>query len=492
MSEQGQGEDAREPAVTVTNVVPLRARSQYDDADDGFELRALGIPPFTDAGNAEAFAAFTSSFARYAHGPNEWLIWDGTRWARDTKRNIYTHAINAARFRRQDVPNLSTKVAVQLIKHAEKSEKRERIEAMLSLARSLPPLAIVPAELDGDNNLLNVANGTVDLRTGELTNHNARQLLTRLASVPYFRHMPAPTWTAFLERVMPDADMRAYLQRAVGYSLTGNVSEHCLFFCFGSGANGKSVFFETIRTLLGEGEYAKSGAPDLLLAKRQDQHEEQVAELRGARFVTTTEIGENRSWDEARVKWLTGGDIVNARHMHSSRFSFAPTHKFWIAANHKPRVKGMDHGFWRRVHLVPFVVTIPEAERDPDLTAKLRAELPGILAWAVEGAVEWRRQGLRPPDAVRAATDNYRRSEDVIHTFLDERCVINPAAFVPVSEIFDAFTRWAQDVGEKTMTKRAFSDALEERPGISRYKGTGGVRRLSGVCLKAESEGPHE
>lgn len=487
MNEGGDNMEGNDGA----KVVPIRPRGADDD--DGYELRSLGLPPLTDAGNAEAFAAFVSKFARYVHGPNEWFIWDGKRWARDATRNIYTHAIEAARFRRADVPNLSTKVAVQLIKHCEKSEKRERIEAMLALARSMQPLALTPGELDRNPNLLNVQNGTVDLTSGELKPHSQDKLLTRLVDVPYYKSSDAPIWRAFLERVMPDPEVRAYLQRAVGYTLTGNVGEHCLFFCHGTGANGKGVFFETLRALLVEGEYAHASSPELLLAKRNDRHEEEVAELVGARLVTTSEIGENRSWDEARVKWLTGGDTVSARFIRGDRFSFEPTHKLWVAANHRPRVQGTDHGFWRRIHLIPFVVTIPEEERDQELGAKLRAELPGILAWAVEGAVEWRKTGLQAPKAVRAATDEYRSNQDVLAAFLAEKCVINPAAFVPVGDLYNAYAKWAGASGERSMTKRAFGDAIRERlPQLTDGKGTGGVRRLNGVGLKAEESDTEE
>jgi putative DNA primase/helicase len=283
-------------------------------------------------------------------------------------------------------------------------------------------------------------------------------------------------------RVLPDPEVRTYVQRAVGYSITGNVTEHCLLFCYGLGANGKSTFLETLRELLGEGEYAKAAAPDLLLAKRQDRHAVEIADLRGARFVTTVEVGEGRAWDESRVKWLTGGDAISARLMYGSPFTFQPTHKFWIAGNHKPRVHGTDHGFWRRVHCIPFTVTIPKEEQDPQLRAKLQAELPGILRWAVEGCVAWRATGLRPSTAVLAATQAYRSAEDVLGAFLDECC--EPSSRVLVGALYETFVRWAESSGEKGMTKRAFGDALEER-GIER-KASNGQRWFIGVGLRQQ------
>jgi putative DNA primase/helicase len=219
-----------------------------------------------------------------------------------------------------------------------------------------------------------------------------------------------------------------------------------------------------------------------LLAKRNDRHEEEVADLHGARFVTTVEAAEGRYWDEARVKWLTGGDRITARHMYASRFSFAPTHKLWIAANHKPHARGTDLGFWRRVHLVPFTVTIAEGEVDHDLRAKLERELPGILRWAVEGAVAWREMGLKPPRAVRAATDEYRSREDVVGAFIADCCVLYPQARVTTQALYAAYEAWAEANGERPMSKIDLGNALEERPGITRHRSKSN-RGLAGIGL---------
>jgi len=436
----------------------------------------------TDAGNAERFV-YLNTGMRYVHGWDRWHVWDGARWAPDDRREVYRRAIQTARsIHAQAAHAASEGDARTTSKHALLSAKRERIEAMLALARAMPPIAVVPDELDLNPDLLNVQNGTLDTRPGLLLRHHPANLITKLCPVAFDAAATAPTWAAFLERVIPDPDVRSYLQRAVGYSLTGNVTEHCLFFCYGTGANGKSTFLETVRELLGEGEYAKAAAPDLLLAKKNDRHAVEVADLRGARFVTTVEVGEGRAWDESRVKWLTGGDAISARFMYGNPFTFQPAHKFWIAGNHKPRVTGMDHGFWRRVHFVPFTVTIPKEEQDPDLRAKLRAELPGILRWAVEGCLAWRASGLRPPPAVVAATQAYRSGEDVLGAFLDECCDVEAAARVEGKSLYAVFRAWAERNGERDMTARAFGDALEER-GMER-KASNGRRWFVGLGLK--------
>lgn len=439
----------------------------------------------TDAGNAERLAARHGDRIRYVHGWDRWHLWDGSRWARDERREVERLAIASARAILVEAAGVADSTERSaLVKHALRSEERHAIDDALAIARALPPVAAVPDDLDRDLDLLNLPNGTLDLSTGKLIPHDPAHLITKASPVPWDPGATAPTWAAFLARVAPDPDVRAYLQRAVGYSLTGNVTEHALFFCYGSGANGKSTFLETVRELLGEGEagYAKAAAPHLLLAQKQDRHLAEVADLRGARFVTTVEVGQSRAWDESRVKWLTGGDMISARLMYGNPFSFHPTHKFWIAGNHKPKVNGTDLGFWRRVHIVPFTVTIPKEEQDPDLRAKLRAELPGILRWAVAGCVAWRQGGLRPAVAITEATQHYREAEDVVGLFIAECCSVGPSFRVQIGELHPRFKEWAERNGERPMSKRAFGDALEDR-GIKRSRSMD-HRSFVGIALR--------
>lgn len=442
------------------------------------------LHPLTDAGNAERFVARYGQAVRHVHGWGTWLLWDGIRWARDERREVRELAIETARHLYSESVHIEDPKAREAVgRHAVKAEARERIMAALDLASSMAPVAVLPDDLDRNPLLLNVENGTIDLSTGKLRPHTPADLLTKLARVAYDPAAAAPRWTAFLEQVIPDAEVRAYFKRAIGYACTGSVSEHVLFFCYGTGANGKSTFLETVRDLLGEGEYAKAAQPDLLLAKKQERHTVELADLRGMRLVSTVEAGEGRAWDEVRVKWLTGGDTVSARLMYGNPFSFTPTHKFLVAANHKPRVSGTDVGFWRRVHMIPWTVTIPESQRDPDLRAKLRAELPGILRWVVEGAVEWRRAGLRPPPAVLAATQEYRSGEDVIAAFLDERCELEDGARVVAAALYGEFRAWAERAGERPLSAIRFGEAMEER-GYQRVK-SNGQKWFGGVQLKA-------
>lgn len=452
-------------------------------AEDMTASEVDAAPPLTDAGNAERFVARHGHAARFVHGWDAWFLWDGARWARDERREVRELAIETMRSLLAEAADLEDPdERKRLVKHATTSERRDRIMAALDLASSMAPVAVVPDDLDRGPLLLNVENGTIDLATGKLRPHDPADLMTKLARVAYDSAAAAPRWAAFLEQVIPDADVRAYFKRAIGYAATGSVTEHVLFFLFGTGANGKSTALEALREILGEGEYAKAAQPDLLLAKKQERHTVELADLRGMRLVSTVEAGEGRAWDEVRVKWLTGGDTISARLMYGNPFSFTPTHKFLVAANHKPRVSGTDVGFWRRVHMIPWTVTIPEAARDPDLRAKLRAELPGILRWVVDGAVEWRRTGLRPPPAVLAATQEYRSGEDVIAAFLDDRCELEDGARVVAAALYAEFRTWAERAGERPLSAIRFGEAMEER-GHQRVK-SNGQRWFAGVQLK--------
>jgi putative DNA primase/helicase len=457
-------------------VVPLNEVTEAGAADDA---------RLTDAGNAERFARRHGCRVRFVHGRGQWLLWDGSRWVPDERGEVRPLMIETARSLLAEAALVNDpRAREQMVKHSLVSERKDRIMAALDLASSLSPVAVMPDDLDRDPDLLNVVNGTIDLRTARLLPHDPAHLATKVANVAFDPGAVAPTWAAFLERALPDLEVRKYVQRLVGYGLTGNVHEHCLFFFYGTGANGKSTFLETIREMLGEGEYAKASQPDLLLAKGHDRHPVELADLRGMRLVSTVEGGEGRAWDEVRVKWLTGGDTISARLMYGSPFSFTPTHKFLVAANHKPRVSGTDTGFWRRVHMIGWGVTIPEAERDKALRSKLRAELAGIMNWAVEGCLEWRRGGLRPPESVVAATKEYRASEDILGGFLEERTVNGDRVAQPA--LYEDYRAWAERVGERAMTARAFGAALDDR-GLTRQRSHGRTWVL-GISLREDAE----
>jgi putative DNA primase/helicase len=446
----------------------------------------------TDLGNAERLVAHHGADLRYVYAWEKWLVWDGRVWkvddtgeverrAKAAVRSIYAEAASAE--------DADTRKA--LASHAKSSEARGRIEAMISLARSEPGIAISPEELDADPWALTTPNGTLDLRAGELHAHRREDHITKASPVEYDPDAVAPTWSAFLERILPGEELRAFVQRAVGYSATGDTSEQCMMINHGPGANGKSTFQEAIAATLGD--YAMRAPTEMLLAKHSSGIPNDVARLKGARFVSASETEEGRRLAEPLVKDLTGQDTITARFMRAEWFEFRPTHKLWLSTNHKPEIRGTDAAIWRRIRLVPWAVTIPPAERDKKLLAKLREELPGILAWIVQGCLEWQREGLRPPTEVRRATGKYRAEMDVLAAFIDEECVVSEHATASAKALYSAYRSWCEEYGEKVESQRRFGGRLKER-GFENGKITAGPHKGNvewyGIGLAGGSEGP--
>jgi len=434
--------------------------------------------PLTDLGNSERLVERHGRDLGYVHPWGRFLVYDGTRWrvddsgavrrmAKDTVRSIYGEATDAA-------DEAGRKAIAQ---HAIRSEARNRIDAMIDLGKDEVPVA--PKQLDADPWKLNVLNGTIDLKTGELLPHSRADLITKLAPVEYDPDAKAPVFEGFLEAVLPSEALRKFVQRAIGYSLTGDISEQSLFFLHGSGANGKTTLMNVVLGLTGE--YGKQAAPDLLVAKR-GSHPTELADLFGARYIASTEVEDGARFAESLVKQLTGGDRITARRMRENFWEFYPTHKLWLSANHKPSVKGTDHAIWRRIKTIPFEVTIPKAEQDPRLPELLGEELPGILAWAVRGCLEWQRGGLGEPEEVTQATESYRAEQDVLAAFIEECCVVEAGAWCKFKNLYEAYQAWGAESGEPTETKRRFGNRLTER-GFEKGNGTDNVAIRRGLAL---------
>jgi P4 family phage/plasmid primase-like protien len=447
------------------------------DSSDKFNL--------TDMGNAGRFARDHGRKVRYCHDYGGFLIFDGKRWQRDRKRQAEalaketTRGIYGEAQKAQDEDERK-----KLAKWAMHSESRTRLEAMLFCARSEPGIPIAPDDLDSDNRLLNAQNGTITLDTGDLDAHNPLDHITKLAPIEYDPNAEAPTWEGFLERVLPSESLRRFVQQAVGHSLLGEATEEVLFFLYGTGANGKSTFINTILETLGD--YARQAPPELLTIKGLS-HPTELANLKGARFVASVEVEEGKRLAESLVKQLTGRDRISARFMRQDFFDFKPTHTIFLAANHKPVVRGTDLAIWRRIKMIPFTVTIPEDERDPKLQQKLRAELPGVLAWAVRGCLDYLKRGLIEPDEVRAATEAYRTEMDVLAAFIEECCVISARVEAKATPLYNIYKGWCDVSGEKPETQRAFGSRLTER-GFERKK-RGGVYYWQGIGILADSPG---
>ena len=466
--------------------------SSWDDldADPTAEARAVAqINPtayeLTDVGNAARFADSQSGAYRYVPAWGTWLRWDGTRWRRDTLGDV----TEAAKTMVQDM--LTAVAAIgdsdqrkKAAAWALRSQDARRIDALLRLARTDPVFAIEADQLDANRWLLNCMNCTVNLATGAAHTHDPADNCTKLAPVRFDPDADAPRWRHFLATVLPDPEVREFLLRALGYTLTGDVREQVIIIGTGRGSNGKSVLVDTIRTLMGD--YAQAGDPDLIMAK-DAAHPTGQARLQGARFVVVSESDDHRRLAEATVKRLTGSDQLVARYMRQDFFEFTPSHKLWLVTNHKPKVSGTDHAIWRRIRLIPFDVVIADEDQDKELPAKLLAEGAGILADLVAACRRWAAQGLTSPLAVTLATSAYRADEDLLGAFLADCCdLTNPDTHTTSADLYAAYKRWAAAAGEDAMTQRALAPLLRER-GLDSVKH--GTVRWLGVRLTTEPQG---
>jgi putative DNA primase/helicase len=435
----------------------------------------------TDVGNAKRLVKQHGRDLRYCYPFSNWLSWDGKRWQLDVTGEAERRAKDTIARVRIEAAYLEDKATrAALWNHAKISESDARLRAMLSQARSEVGIAIKPDDLDSNPLLLNVNNGTLNLQNGELRPHRQADLITKLAPVDYDPHADCPMWESFLETIMAGKPgLTNFLRRAVGYSLTGDTSERALFIMYGSGANGKSTALETIRALLGD--YAARTPAETLLARRDNAIPNDVAKLKGARFVSASETDEGRRLAEAQIKDLTGGDTISARFMRAEWFDFKPECKLWLSTNHKPVVRGTDRAIWDRLKLIPFDVRIPENEQDRKLLSKLKAELPGILAWAVRGCLEWQKEGLGVPEEVRNATGAYQSEMDVLAGFIADACVLTASAQASATSLYQSYKRWCDDNGEKWSNQRVFGSSLAERGFEKRRSGATGAYVWYGI-----------
>lgn len=437
----------------------------------------------TDLGNARRFVRLHGADLRYVHAFRRWFCWGATHWREDSSGEVMRRA--------KDVPRDLYKSAIDaksdderkaFASWARQTESEGRLRALIALSESEPGIPAQPAEFDADAWVLNTPKGIVDLHAGEHAPHDRAAMCSKVTGAGFEPGARSELWERCLERWLPDPEVRAFVQRAVGLSLIGDVIEHVLFIPWGSGANGKTVFRETINVALGD--YALQTPAETLIANRSTSIPNDVAQLKGARFVSASESDENRRLAEAKVKQLTGGDTISARFMRGEWFNFKPTFTVWLLTNHKPLIRGSDDGIWRRIRLIPFNVTIPEAERDGRLQERLHAELAGVLSWAIEGCLEYQRIGLDAPEAVLVATDTYRRESDIFGEFIDEKCIVEPSRYATSEKLYATYREWAKAAGEDPVTKTAFGRKLSER-GFDRGK-PGGQRGWLGIGLGYE------
>jgi putative DNA primase/helicase len=429
------------------------------------------VPAFSDDWLALSFTARHGHDLRYCALWGKWLHWDGTRWEVDETKKIFDL-----------VRKLLREVAVECndLKASKQIASSKTVAAVKTMAESDRQHATHSDDWDADLWLLNTPTCTVDLRTGEKREHSQGDYITRITSVGPGGE--CPNWLAFLDRVTAgNKDLQSFLQRVVGYALTGTTIEHALFFLYGTGANGKSVFLNTIKGILAE--YQKTAPIETFIESHNDKHPTDLAGLRGARTVTAVETEQGRRWAESKIKMLTGGDRVSARFMRQDFFEFTPQFKLLIAGNHKPTLRSVDEAIKRRFNLIPFTVTIPPEERDPKLTEKLESEWPGILQWMIDGCLEWQRIGLAAPEIVTEATNAYLESEDAVRAWIDERCERDLHAFEPRPRLYESWSLWAEKSGEKPGSAKFLYEKLEAQNGVHPHK-RDGIRGFIGLQIK--------
>lgn len=440
----------------------------------------------TDMGNASRFAAMHSKDVKYSKHLG-WFCWDGKRFLRDETDDIERRARDTVRSIYLEAAQAEEKDKRQALGDwAFKCESAQKIKPMIWLAQSEENIAVRADIFDRDPLLFNVANGTLDLRTGKLRDHRREDLITKVSPVIYDPEASCVTWLKFLERVLNDDPMLLeFVQSAMGYLLTGDTSEQCFFLGWGSGANGKTTFINILLDLLGD--YALQSPMETFFVKKTGAIPNDIARMKGARLVVATEGEAGRRLAESLVKQLTGQDRISARFLHREYFEFNPSFKLWLSTNHKPRIIGNDHAMWRRVRLVPFTVTIPDKDQDKELPEKLRRELPGILSWAVEGVRKYlQSKSLPDSPAIRVATEEYREEMDTVGNFIAERCVVSQEVKGTAKDLYREYSEWAEGNGEKPMSQTRFGLALGERSFIKQPTKTGITWK--GIALRVNGE----
>ncbi|MEZ4412431.1 MAG: phage/plasmid primase, P4 family [Gemmatimonadales bacterium] len=429
---------------------------------------------FTDLGNARQLIVDHGPDILFVPGVG-WLVWDGCRFAPDNtggidrlaKETVKRMLVQGATVAEDDSRKRAVNWAVT-------SHSVGRIKAMVELARTEAEVIAAPDDLDADPMLLNCRNGTIDLRTGCLREHDRGDLISKLAQVEFDSEATAPKWERFLERVIAPETIREFLQRAAGYSLTGLTEEQCLFLLYGLGANGKTTFLETLGYVMGDYRQAMNVSTLTSHTRSGQGPSEDIARVIGVRYITAVETGDGVAFNEVLLKQLTGGDTVTARHLYRPSFDFQARFKLWLGANHKPTIRGTDDAIWRRIHLVPFTEQIPEPERIRDLPQQLQAEASGILNWALGGLAAWRAEGLGVAEQVRAATKRYREEQDDLSAFMAARCVLDPEATVGATALYESYEDWCEQEDRLPGSQTSFGTRLS---GL----GFGKVRRQDGT-----------
>lgn len=443
---------------------------------------------YDDTGNAERFVQRYQDNTRYSYTNKCWYFYDGKQWVTDTTGQIKRLLDKVVEeMKKEDVyiaEDTDEEEALKIFqKHIKASRSNRGKSAMLKEVEHHLPIS--PDDFDKDKSAFNVQNGYINLVGGILNEHDRKKMFTKISNVEFTDKIDCPRWLDFLNEIFEyDKELIDFIQKAVGYSLSGSTREQCMFVLFGNGRNGKSVFLDIINDILGT--YATNIQPQTLMVKQQSSGaNSDIARLKGARLVTTTEPNDGVRLDEGLVKQLTGGDKVTARHLYGNEFEFEPEFKIWMATNHKPIIRGTDDGIWRRLKMIPFQYQIPDKKVDKNLKHKLRKELPAILNWAVEGALKWQKEGLKNPRVVEEANKEYRTEMDVTELFIQECCDVDESYSIQAKVLYQTYKDWAKENGQYEMSNTKFGKEMGNKFG--KHK-TNGQIKYFGLMLNQECD----
>jgi putative DNA primase/helicase len=451
--------------------------------------------PHTELGNAEWFAHEYNEKVLYSNQYG-WLVWNKKKWEIDETSKVEvlsTKLLKKLLIYKKETGTEEEIAAIKLenkesYKWGMASQSRRVITNTISLSKALLPVKM--EQLDSNKYLMNCQNGILDLKTGTLLPHASHHMMTKIADIGYEREAKCPTWDIFLSTVFVDEkgntdhDLIKYVQKLIGYSMTGDVSEQSMYFLYGGGKNGKSTFINTIKDLLGD--YSRQTNKETFISKETNgSANSDIARLAGSRFVSAVESNEGEKLDESIVKQITGGESIIARFLHKDYFEFSPEFKVFFTTNHKPIVKGTDEGIWRRIKLIPFLAYIPTEKQDLQLPVKLKEEVSGILNWMVEGCLLWQKEGLKDANSVSRSNQDYRSEMDISLPFLTECCDINPLAKVELKELYNEYQFFCTENDEYKLKKRTFTREMEGK-GYKKEIGAGNKTFMLGLGLKKE------
>lgn len=474
------GERTIGKAISSTSTTILDNKQQFEEFSFDFinedvaavvEDKPKRKFKLTELGNAERIAYEYGHVIKFVNDIG-WFIWDGKRWRIDTKKEI---------------ERITAKVLRSLSKSEDEAEAKwarmcERRNVRMNSIKDLMPL--VPGErqeFDTHKYLLNVENGIVDLKTGKLQQHDRELGLTKITNITFDENAKCPEWLNFLDQIFQgDKELAEYMQRLIGYSLTGEITEQIMVFLIGGGSNGKSTFINIIKDIMGD--YGRQAKSDTFIKKKETGANNDIARLVGSRFVSAIESEDGEQLSEAFVKQITGGEPVLARFLRQEFFEFIPEFKVFFTTNHKPVIKGVDEGIWRRIRLIPFNLQLPKEKRDKKLPEKLSLEMPGILNWAIEGCLKWQQSGLNDPQIVMKATGDYKEEMDILGPFMFECCFKREDVQVEAKDLYEVYTNWCFKNGEHQLKNRAFYRILESQ-GFKRERGNRNKYYIKGVTL---------